>query len=175
MFGPDRAQEASRGKREALPIGSPARQPKQQPRREGAGRAAVVQGQSAAKTVAVGAMGVAMRCLERRAGLLFQVVLLQPEREADILFEAKDDRDIVAVWRSISEDLGLPAVVLNLHGEVLAFNAMLGRLSIGAVRPRRRTAALAKRHPRALMRRRVGRLPPRPSVHREREIIAHGE
>jgi hypothetical protein len=91
------------------------------------------------------------------------------------LFEAQDDQHIVAVWRRMARDLGLPAVILTRDGEVLAFDAMLGRLSIGTVRPRRRNATLAQRHSRAMLRRRTGRVAARPSVHREREIIAHGD
>jgi hypothetical protein len=47
-------------------------------------------------------------------------------------------------------------------------------VQLGQIRIRRRHGVLNGRRPRFLTRRKTGRLPVRPAVHREREIIAGG-
>jgi hypothetical protein len=81
------------------------------------------------------------------------------------------EEDVVAVWRSLGASSGLPLIIERADGTREMPYPQIGRLQLGAVRIRRRHGLLNGRRPRFLVRRKTGRLPLRPSVHREREII----
>jgi hypothetical protein len=64
-------------------------------------------------------------------------------------------------------------LIADHDGDLTEAFPHLGAVRVEAPSPRRRVrATLARRRPRILMRRKPGRLPPMPAVHREREIIA---
>lgn len=113
---------------------------------------------AAGATVARGARGV---MLSRRPGPdgcdCFEVSIVFDEGRTPtpILFSA-DDSDVVARWRRYAADLGLPLVIEDAEGIQHAPWLQMGRVRLGAVRVRRRSAALAQRRPRFLTRRRVG-------------------
>ena len=113
---------------------------------------------AAGATVARGALGV---MLSRKAGLdgtdCFEVAIVFAEGRTPtpILF-AVDDSDVVARWRRYAADLGLPMMIEDAGGTVLAPWGQLGRVQLGQVRVRRRSAAVARRRPLFLVRRRMG-------------------
>ena len=83
------------------------------------------------------------------------------------------EEDVVAVWRDLSAKAGLTRMIVREDGAVIPVSQQVGRLILGPTRVRRRHAGLGARRPRFLARRKTGRLPPRPQIHRgEAEIIA---
>lgn len=90
------------------------------------------------------------------------------------LFSSSEADDIVAEWQSWSRVLGLPLLVVENDGSLREPFARLGALRIEATTwRRRRRTAIRRRRPSIPLRRRTGKLPPAPTVHRdEREIIA---
>jgi len=90
------------------------------------------------------------------------------------LFAAVDSDDIVAEWQSWGRVLGLPLLVAEADGSLREPFARLGALRVEAPRfRRRRRTTVARRHSARRLRRRPGKLPQSPVVHRgEREIIA---
>jgi hypothetical protein len=90
------------------------------------------------------------------------------------LYASSESDDIVAEWRSWGRVIGLPLLVAEGDGSLREPFARMGALRIEAPTwRRRRRSAIAKRRPSRLLRRRVGKLPATPIVHRgEREIIA---
>jgi len=90
------------------------------------------------------------------------------------LFSSLDTDDIVAEWQSWGRVLGLPLLVAEGDGSLREPFARLGAVRIEAPTwRRRRRSAIASRRPARLLRRRPGKLPVVPVVHRgEREIIA---
>ena len=82
--------------------------------------------------------------------------------------------DIVAEWQAWGRVLGLPLLVAEGDGSLREPFQRLGRLRVEAPTwRRRRRTAIARRRPSRLLRRRAGKLPATPEVHRdEREIIA---
>jgi Family of unknown function (DUF6101) len=64
-------------------------------------------------------------------------------------------------------------MIVREDGVRVPVTEQIGRLILGRVRIRRRHAGLGGRRPRFLARRKTGRLPARPQIHRgENEIIA---
>jgi hypothetical protein len=84
------------------------------------------------------------------------------------------DADAVAEWRRLGGTSGLPLMIERADGAFDLLYRQIARVQLGAVRIRRRHGLLNGRRPRFLTRRKTGRLPVRPAVHREREIIARG-
>jgi hypothetical protein len=83
------------------------------------------------------------------------------------LFVAVDGQDIVAEWRNWGRVLSLPLVMPDHHGDLTRFPAVVSR----DPQPRRKRRNRAR--PAMLLRRKPGRMPAQPTVHRgEREIIA---
>lgn len=113
---------------------------------------------AAAATVARGALGV---MLSRKPGLdgadCYEVSIVFAEGRAStpILF-AVDDSDVVARWRRYAADLGLPMMIEDSAGTRIAPWGQIGRVSLGEIRLRRRSAAIARRRPLFLTRRRMG-------------------
>jgi hypothetical protein len=90
------------------------------------------------------------------------------------VFSSAESDDIVAEWQSWGRVLGLPLLVAERDGTLREPFARLGAVRVAQPAwRRRRRSAVAKRRPPRLMRRRAGKLPEAPVVHRgEREIIA---
>ncbi len=113
---------------------------------------------AAGATVARGALGV---MLSRKEGLdgadcyEVSIVFAEGRTPTPILF-AVDDSDVVARWRRYAADLGLPMMIEDAAGTRLAPWGQIGRVSLGEVRLRRRSAAVARRRPLFLTRRRMG-------------------
>ncbi len=113
---------------------------------------------AAGATVARGALGV---MLSRRPSLdgsdCFEVsiVFAEGRTPTPILFSV-DDSDVVARWRRYAADLGLPLMIEDAEGTHHAPWGQIGRVSLGAIRIRRRSAVVARRRPRFLTRRRMG-------------------
>jgi hypothetical protein len=87
---------------------------------------------------------------------------------------AFSDEDAVAVWRRAGADSGLPLLIRRSDGGYDMPYPQIGRLRLGEIRIRRRRGSMTGRRPRFLTRRKTGRLPVRPAVHREREIVSRG-
>ncbi|WP_375455216.1 DUF6101 family protein [uncultured Methylobacterium sp.] len=82
------------------------------------------------------------------------------------------EEEVVAVWRDLSARTGLPRMIVREDGALATVAAQVGRLMLGKTRIRRH-GSLGDRRPRFLVRRKTGRLPVRPQIHRgENEIIA---
>jgi hypothetical protein len=90
------------------------------------------------------------------------------------LYASTERDDIVAEWQSWGRVLGLPLLVTEQDGSLREPFARLGGVRIEPVTwRRRRRSAIARLRPSRLLRRRVGKLPAEPAVHRgEREITA---
>ncbi|WP_375463407.1 DUF6101 family protein [uncultured Methylobacterium sp.] len=83
------------------------------------------------------------------------------------------EEDVVATWRDLAARTGLPRMIVREDGLLATVAAQVGRLMLGKTRIRRRHGSLGARRPRFLVRRKTGRLPARPQIHRgENEIIA---
>jgi hypothetical protein len=117
------------------------------------------------------AAGLALKVDPNTDGFLVEVV----DRDGTMLVRLGpfDQDDIVAVWRALGASSGLPLMVERPDGSLDAPYAQVGPLPLGAVRIRRRHGLLNGRRPRFLVRRRTGRLPPRPRVFRGDELFSH--
>lgn len=98
------------------------------------------------------------------------LVLVHPEAQRSIVVGSFGEEEIVARWRAFAAASGLPAAV-DLDGVLEKPYPQIGRLQLGAIRIRRRHALLKGRRPRFLVKRKIARLPLRPIVYREREIV----
>lgn len=103
-------------------------------------------------------MGVALSIFEGSDGLPFFRISM-PHGDPDlaiVLFEARDDRDVVAVWKAWAQFFALPRILERRPGEIEFCDRRLGATAMGE-RPRwrRRGGALAKRKPKLLNRRRA--------------------
>jgi len=116
------------------------------------------------------AAGLALKVDPNTDGFLIEVV------DRDSVMRVRlgpfDQDDIVAVWRALGASSGLPLMVERPDGGLDAPFAQVGPLPLGAVRIRRRHGLLSGRRPRFLVRRRTGRLPPRPRVFRGHELFS---
>jgi hypothetical protein len=89
------------------------------------------------------------------------------------LYAADDDENVIAEWRLWASTLGLPLLMEGMDGHTVAAENRLGEIEVDRPRARRRHSLLSGRRPRFLTRRRTGKLPLVPFVHRdEREIIS---
>ncbi|HEX8666101.1 MAG TPA: DUF6101 family protein [Beijerinckiaceae bacterium] len=82
------------------------------------------------------------------------------------------DEDVIAAWRRAGIASGLPLLIGRQDGTFATVSPQIGRVQLGEIRIRRRHGLLNGRRPRFLTRRKTGRLPVRPAVHREREIVS---
>ena len=109
----------------------------------------------------------------RGQGVILRVRLAHEDRDLDVvLFEASDDRDVTAEWQYWADFFGLPLLISEHDGSFSQPFPRLGALDVGMPRPRRMPSDFAKRRPRFLTRRHVGKVEDRPVVHAGREIIA---
>jgi hypothetical protein len=81
------------------------------------------------------------------------------------------EEDVVALWRDLGTRTGLPLLVRGGDGTLESPYPQIGRLQLGPVRIRRRHGLLNGRRPRFLVRRKTGRWPLRPRVHRNSELF----
>ena len=81
------------------------------------------------------------------------------------------DDEVIAIWRSMAASSGLPLLVAGPDGQLGQPYPQLGKLVLGTRLERSRLAVLSGRRPRFLVKRKAARLPRRPLVHREREIV----
>jgi hypothetical protein len=90
------------------------------------------------------------------------------------LYRSMDGTDIVAEWQSWGRVLGMPLLVAEPDGGLREPFGRMGALRTEApVARRRRRGALKARRASLPLRRRAGRMPETPIMHRgEREIIA---
>lgn len=104
------------------------------------------------------------------AGDLYEVVLRRrPEfKGQDVLVGRYEDVDAIAAWQAAAQAFQLPLVAEREDGTLVILQEKIGGVKLGAVRIRRRTASVARRRPRFLMRRKPAALPIRPVVHRVR-------
>jgi hypothetical protein len=103
-------------------------------------------------------MGIVLSIFEGRDGLPFFRISM-PHNDPDlaiVLFEARDDRDVIAVWNAWSQYFALPKVFERQPGQLEFGDRRIGSTQLG-VMPlwRRRGGALAKRKPKLLNRRRA--------------------
>ncbi len=103
----------------------------------------------------------------------FSLVLVDGHGEPVSTLGPFCEEDVVAVWRDLALKSGLPRMILREDGGLAVVAPQVGRLALGGTRIRRRHGSLGERRPRFLTRRKTGRLPARPQIHRnENEIIA---
>jgi hypothetical protein len=107
-------------------------------------------------------------CLEGEQGA---VVLLDAESWAIFRVGLYPEEEVIAAWQAVGLATGLPLVVQAENGEVVAAFPQIGRVRLGIPGQRRRLVLLAGRRPRFLTRRKTGRFPRRPRVHREPELV----
>lgn len=103
---------------------------------------------------------------------LVDIVLIERHAGRCVALGRFDDSEVVALWRSLSASLGLPLVLERPDGTLDTPYQQLGPIRLGAVRIRKLHGLLNGRRPRFLVRRKAARLPDRPTIHREREILA---
>jgi hypothetical protein len=77
--------------------------------------------------------------------------------------------EVVAAWRDAGAATGFPLITQSEDGALQHPYPQVGRVQLGRIRIRRRHGL--RRRPRFLTRRKTARLPRRPTIHREREII----
>ena len=109
------------------------------------------------------------------AGGRFVLALLDAEGRTLLALGSFPEEDAVAAWRRLGLAAGLPLAIEGPDGRVEIPYPQLGRVRLGPTRQRRRHGLLSGRRPRFLTRRKTGRFPQRPRVHREREMIGGGE
>lgn len=98
-----------------------------------------------------------------------RIVVVDAGHRALIAFGPFPEEDVIATWRSLSRAAGL-APMMKSHEATEEFGRSLGGLRVGTCSARRRRPVSCRRRPRFLARRKGSRLPPRPLVHREREL-----
>lgn len=102
----------------------------------------------------------------------FEIAAVSVDGGVLMRFGCYSEEEVVAEWRRLGAASGLPLMIERTDGTLAAPYPQVGRVQLGAIRIRRRHGLLNGRRPRFLTRRKTGRLPVRPAVHREREIIA---
>lgn len=100
----------------------------------------------------------------------FRLVLLDRDNAALLTFGPYSEEDVVAEWRTLAAASGLTLKIQLSNGAVMTPFPQLGSVLVGPVRIRRRHGLLNGRRPRFLTRRKTGRFPLRPQVHRGSEI-----
>lgn len=139
----------------------------------GVSRLPMVGGLSQAGKAAGIALAFAAEGGEEDPGDQFALVLVDAEGAPFAELGPFCESEVVAVWRDIAAKAGLVRMIVREDGGLSPVAQQVGRLVLGRTRQRRRHASLCERRPRFLVRRKTGRLPVRPLIHRgESEIIA---
>jgi hypothetical protein len=115
--------------------------------------------------------GVALRLDEQTPDEDFEIALVGDVGETLMVLGRFGEDDVVAVWRELGAATGFPLITQSEDGALQHPYPQVGRVQLGRIRIRRRHGL--RRRPRFLVRRKTARLPRRPVVHREREIIGH--
>jgi hypothetical protein len=102
----------------------------------------------------------------------FLVQLWSAGGDGPIVLGPYEDEEVIAIWRRMAADSGLPLLLPGADGALQQPYPQLGRLLIGVRSDRRRLRVLSGRRPRFLTKRRSASLPRRPRVHREVEIAS---
>ena len=115
-------------------------------------------------------LGVALRLDERAPDDgHFEIALVEDSGETLLTLGRYDEDEVVAAWRGLGATTGFPLITQSEDGALQHPYPQVGRVQLGRIRIRRRHGL--RRRPRFLARRKTTRLPRRPLVHREREII----
>ncbi|GJD48190.1 hypothetical protein OPKNFCMD_0906 [Methylobacterium crusticola] len=104
----------------------------------------------------------------------FAILVLDRSGDPLMPLGVHGDDEVVAIWRRLGAESGLPLVVIQEDGAVTAMGQQIGRVKLGAVRIRRRHGLLSGRRPRFLTRRKTARLPLRPAVYRGENLLTDG-
>ena len=117
--------------------------------------------------------GVALRLDEGAGGDEdFELALLDDLGGTLMVLGRFGQDEVVAVWRELGAATGFPLITQSEDGGVQRPYPQVGRVQLGRIRIRRRHGL--RRRPRFLTRRKTARMPRRPLVYREREIIGEG-
>lgn len=84
-----------------------------------------------------------------------------------------EEDEAVATWRAASSASGLPMMLETADGLLQTPFPQFGRLALGPIRIRRAHAAMRRRRPRFLMRRKTARLPDLPATVRGAVLSDH--
>jgi hypothetical protein len=95
------------------------------------------------------------------SGDLMELSLVTLDGRSIRIAKVEED-EAVAVWRAASAASGLPMMLETPDGLLQAPFPQIGRLALGPIRIRRAHAAMRRRRPRFLMRRKPARLAERP-------------
>ena len=116
-------------------------------------------------------VGVALRLDERSPDQGdFEIALVDEAGGTLMALGQYGEEEVVAVWRELGAVTGFPLITQSEDGALQHPYPQVGRVQLGRVRIRRRHGP--SRRPRFLARRKTTRLPRRPTVYREPEIIA---
>jgi hypothetical protein len=102
----------------------------------------------------------------------FRVIVVDKDHAPLMELGPFPEEDIVAVWRAMSRDSGLPLMIERANGDILCPFPQMGRVRLGEIHIRRRYGLLNGRRPRFLVRRKTGLMPSRPRIHRKAEIVS---
>ena len=117
--------------------------------------------------------GVALRLDERAGGDDdFELALIDDLGGTLLVFGQFGEDEVVAVWRELGAATGFPLITQSEDGGVQHPYPQVGRVQLGRIRIRRRHGL--RRRPRFPTRRKTARMPRRPFVYREPEIIGDG-
>jgi hypothetical protein len=101
----------------------------------------------------------------------FEIALVDDGGATLMVLGRFDEDEVVAVWRDLAATTGFPLLTQSEDGAVQLPYPQVGRVRLGRTRIRRRHGLLNGRRPRFLVRRKTARLPRRPTVYREHEIV----
>jgi hypothetical protein len=99
----------------------------------------------------------------------FEIALVDDLGETLMVLGQFGEDEVVAIWRGLGASTGFPLITQSEDGALQHPYPQIGRVHVGRVRIRRRHGL--RRRPRFLVRRKTARLPRRPTVYCEREII----
>ena len=100
-----------------------------------------------------------------------RILLVDRQGGTVLSFGPFGEEDVIATWRSMAGASGLTPM-MRAGAETTALGDQLGPMRLGQLHLRRRVPLLGRRRPRFLARRKSARLPVRPLIYREREIVA---
>jgi hypothetical protein len=121
--------------------------------------------------IAAGATGLLLRISAPAPDRLsYDIVLVLGLRGERVLVADAAEECAVALWRRMAGDLGQQLLIEIPGGSVASLSEQIGLVQNGERHERRRVAALTKRRPWFLKRRKAARLPERPVMVRGREI-----
>jgi hypothetical protein len=119
-------------------------------------------------------LGVAIRLFRTDQGASVAVILEHRDPALSIpLFTATDSLDVLAEWQTWARIFAMPMLVPGEDGALREVFSRLGAVRVEEPCARKRhRGAIARRRPRILLRRALGRRGADAAVHCEREIIA---